>query len=413
MKAMIIGAGGQGAPCASILSRDSSVAKIKLCDINEELLGKVQAKINSPKLAVETLDASNEEAIAAAAQGMNVIIDLVNPIFFVNIMKAAKKVGAHYVNTAWEEYLFAGVEPAGELTLEDKLEMSDEFKERGLTAILGCGMTSGFSSNVLARYYVDKLDTVKSIKIRLAKKDTTIPDEEEFIHPWNPGWNPKQAILDFVTPTYKFEDGKFVVMKKPFSEPEVWNFPEPIGPTLVTHHAHEEPFSIPFSFAKKGLQYCDFKYYACKQLAPVIALGLGEEESIDVKGQKIAPIDVVVAKIPQPGDAFLNEDPTKFDYLDRTKLVSIMLEVEGTKNGKALTYLIHLPSMVTPRKAMYEAYGTSLINVALPAAIGAKMAVEGTVKGVIHPQDLDANRFIELMRASGWNNQWEETVISK
>lgn len=413
MKALVMGAGGQGAPCASILSRDSEVTEIKLCDIDIGVLEKVKAKINSPKLVVDKVDATNVDDIARAAEGMDVVIDLVNPAFFTNVMEAALKVGAHYVNTAWEEYLFEGVDPAGEIPVDARLMMQEDFAKKGTTALLGCGMTSGFGSNILARYYVDKLDSVKSIKVRLAKKDTTIPDEEEILYPWNPGWNPKQALLDFVIPTYKFEDKRFVVMDKPFAEPEMWDFPEPIGKTLVTHHAHEEPFSLPFSFRDKGLEYCDFKYYVNKQIAPIVALGLGEEDEIDVKGIKIKPIDVVLSKVPAPGDAFLGEDPSKFDYLDKTKLVAIMVEVIGEKDGKEITYLVHLPSMNTPRQAMYDAYGTSIISVALPAVIGAKMIFEGAIKGVIHPQDLDPNRFIELMRKSGWKNTWEEKCIVK
>jgi hypothetical protein len=38
------------------------------------------------------------------------------------------------------------------------------------------------------------------------------------------------------------------------------------------------------------------------------------------------------------------------------------------------------------------------------------MAVEGTKKGVINPQDFDPQRFIKLMRDSGYNKEWEETV---
>lgn len=410
MKIMVMGAGGQGAPCASILSRDDDISAIKLCDINEGILEKVKKKIASPKLEVAKVDASDIESIAAAARGMDAVIDLVTPSFFTNVMKAAFKADTNYVNTAWEEYLFEGFEEH-DVRLGAKCKMHDDFEAKGLTAIMGCGMTSGYASNVIARHYVDKLDYVESIKFRLAKKDTTIPDEEEIIHAWNPGWNPKQAVLDFIVPTYKFVDGKFIKMENVFAEPEIWEFPEPIGKEMVSHHAHEEPFSIPHSFAEKGLKYCDFKYYVNKQIAPIIALGLGREEEIDVKGTKVSPLDVVLSFVPAPGDAFLNEDPAQFDYLDKTKIVSIMQEIKGKKDGKDITYLIHIPNMNAPRQELYDAYGTSLVAVALPAAIGAKMAVEGTRKGVIAPQDMDADRFLELMEKGGFKHRWEETII--
>jgi hypothetical protein len=48
-----------------------------------------------------------------------------------------------------------------------------------------------------------------------------------------------------------------------------------------------------------------------------------------------------------------------------------------------------------------------MINVALPAVIGAKMAVEGTTKGSIGPHAMDPNRFIELIRKSGYSKEWD------
>lgn len=409
MKVMVMGAGGQGGPCASILSRDTEVNTIRLCDINLDLLKKVERRINSSKLTIQKVDATNIEEIAKAAEGMDVIIDLITPAFFTNVMKAALKAKVNYVNTAWEEYLYEGFEENG-VVMGSKLKMFDDFANIGNTALLGCGMTSGFTTNVLVKYYSDKFETVESVKIRMAKKDISINSEEEILHPWNPGWNPRQAILDFIVPSYKFENGEFVKMMEVFSEPEMWDFPEPIGRTLVTHHAHEEPFCIPQSLERKGIKYCDFKYYVNRQIAPIVALGLGQEKEINIKGVNVSPLDVVLAFVPQPGDAFLNEDPKIFEHDDETKLVSIMTEMKGVIDGKEATCLIEVHNPNYPRKKMYDTYGTSLITVALPAVIGAKMVVEGTKKGVINPQDMDANRFIELIRKSGYTNQWKETI---
>lgn len=410
MRIMVMGAGGQGAPCASVLSRDADIAEVKLCDINMDLLEKVKKKIDSPKIKIEKVDASRVEEISKAAEGMDAVIDLSPPVFFTKVMQAACLSGVHYVNTAWEEYLFENYEKE-DVKLGDTFKMHDQFAGNNLTAILGCGMSSGYTSNVIARYYVDKLDTVESIKIRLAKKDTAFSDEEEILHPWNPGWNPRQAVLDFVTPSYKFCNGEFIKMEEVFAEPELWEFPGPIGKILVSHHAHEEPFSLPFSFAKKGLKYCDFKYYVNKQIAPIVALGLGQEAKINVKGAEVSPLDVVLAFVPESQNAFLNEDPGKFEYLDATKIVSIMLEIKGVRNEKDITYLIHVPNMNAPRQKLYDAYSTSLVAVALPAAVGAKMAVEGTEKGVISPQDMDPNRFLELMAKGGFEHRWEEKIL--
>jgi saccharopine dehydrogenase-like NADP-dependent oxidoreductase len=145
-----------------------------------------------------------------------------------------------------------------------------------------------------------------------------------------------------------------------------------------------------------------------KSVAPIVTLGLGSEDEREINGQMVRPLDVVLSFVPEPGDSFLNEDPDSFDEQDRTNLVSIMIEMVGVQDGKKVKYLIHIPTMNSPRKVMYDTYGTSYISVALPAAIGAKMLVNGAPKGVINPQDLDAEVFISMLRDSGYHNEWEE-----
>ena len=50
-KVLVIGAGAQGAPCASILARDRDVSEIVLGDIDVGLANKVKEKIGSDKIA--------------------------------------------------------------------------------------------------------------------------------------------------------------------------------------------------------------------------------------------------------------------------------------------------------------------------------------------------------------------------
>ncbi len=410
MKLLIIGSGGVGAPCASILARDDIVEEIRLADKNLEVAKKVSKKIGSKKITTFQADATNKDSIVALASGMDVLIDLVTPLYFLDILEAASLAKVHYVNTAWEETAYENYEAEG-LYLNDRLKFNDSFIHNQKTAVLGCGMSSGYATNIIARYYLDRLDSVESIKFRLAKKDLSLSAEKELATAWNPGWNPRQAILDFVLPAVVFRDGKLIEIKEPFSEIEQWDFPEPFGTMPVSHHAHEEPFSIPHAFVGKGLKYCDFKYYFNRQVAPLVALGFGSEKEIIVEGKSIKPLDVLLALVPAPADAFLAENPEEFAYLDQTKHVVIMTEIIGIEQGRKVKYLITVPTMNAPRQTMYDLYGTSLISVALPAAIAAKMACEGTKKGVIQPHDLDPERFFALMKETGYPNRWQEEKV--
>lgn len=403
MKVLLMGSGGQGGPCASILARAPEVEKIIIGDINVENAEKVKAKINSPKITVQKVDAGNVDQVADTASGMDIIIDLVTPLFYFNVMQGALKAGVHYINTAFDRALWDY-----KMELGKKPKLFDEFQTKGKTALMGCGMSAGYT-NVLIRHYADKLDVVKSIKVRLAKKDTSIGKYGDAVTAWNPGWDPRQALLDFAIPSTIFRNGQYELKTKPFPEIEEWEFPEPIGRIAVSMHAHEEPYSVPLSFSGKGLEYCDFKYYVNMQIAPLISLGMASTEEIDVKGQKIRPLDVVLALVQKPGDIFLNEDPAVFAYQDETKLTYIMIEVAGIKDQGEKVYTVFIPTMNNPRQKMYDLYGTSLINVALPAAVGARLLARGSQPtGVIFPHDMDSDLFLKTMSDSGYEHKFIE-----
>lgn len=403
MKVLLIGAGGQGAPCASILSKDNDIDEILLGDINEDMARKVAKKINSNKITAIKLNAGDVNEIAHAALGKDAIIDLVSTSFTLKIMEAALKANVHYVNSAFSRDLWDF-----ELKQNKKPKLYDEFEKKNLTALLGCGMSAGYT-NVLVKYYADKLDTVKSVKIRLAKKDTSVSDIEEILQPWNPGWNPRIAFMDFVNSTTIFENGEYTTYEKPFSEIETWEFPDPIGKMEVALHAHEEPYSMPMTFKDKGLEYCDFKYYVNKQIAPMVALGFGSIDNIQMNGTDVNPLDMLLKMVPQPGEAFLNNDPSTFDYQDKYKHVSIMIEITGQIDGKDKRYLVTIPDMNKPRQQIFDLYGTTSVNVALPTVIGAKLINEGAKKGVIFSEELDAHRFLEILNNTGYPNKWEVT----
>lgn len=405
MKILLMGAGGQGGPAASIMARDKEVEKIIIGDINTQMAQRVANKIGSDKIEVRKVDAGDIDNIAKNAEGMDVLVDLVTPKFYYNVLQGALKAKVHYVNTAYDKFMWDN-----KMELGKKPKLYDEFKACGKSAMLGCGMSSGYT-NVIARLYIDKLDTVKSVKVRLAKKDTSIGKYGDAVTAWDPGWDPRQALLDFMLPATVFRNREYELKTELFSEIEEWQFPEPVGLMPVSLHAHEEPYSIPLSFADKGIEYCDFKYYVNMQIAPVVSLGLASEEPIDVNGVKVTPLDVVLAKVPKPGEIFLGEDPEKFDYLDETKFVSMMVEVKGIKDGEEKRYNVSIPTMSAPRKEVYDNYGTFNVQVALPAVTGGKILAKGgddVPAGVIFPHDLDPNRFLDEMSATGFVHRFEE-----
>ena len=63
------------------------------------------------------------------------------------------------------------------------------------------------------------------------------------------------------------------------------------------------------------------------------------------------------------------------------------------------------------QRALYAAYGTTLVYVALPAVVGAKLCAAGEVTaGVVSPDSLDPGRFFEKMSERGVAFGFEERV---
>lgn len=387
MKILIMGAGAQGSAAASILANDNGVDEVVLADFDKDLADRVVAKIGPEKFTTAKVNADNLDEIVALADGCDAIMDFVMPWHVPNVMNAALKVGAHYVNTAYDAPFW------DQLVNGEELYLQKEFQEAGLTALLGCGGTPGLY-NVVARLYADKLDTVDTIQFRcLTQHDDSI---ENKVKPWNPGWAPAQALIDYCSEPIIFENGEYKKVK-PFNEPEIYDFGDILKNCWAVHHSHEEAYSIPHVFKDKGIKNCNFKYILDEQAATFFCMGFTPDNEIELNGQKIKPFDVLIALTEHPGDGFFEEQPPAEDD-QGTILWAQSAEIYGTKDGEEKSYKVWIPGYFLYPKEVYESCGTTLVNVALPAFVGIKMCIEGTKKGVIFAEELDPNRFLEIMK---------------
>lgn len=404
MKVLIIGAGGQGAACASILSRQDSIEEIRLADIKESIAKEVADQIGSPKIKTGEVNATDPDNVARAAEGVDVVLDMVMPWMVPYVMKGTLKAKSNYINTAfdvpyWDEFV-AGTK------IED-LPLCQEFKEAGLTALFGCGFAPGWT-NVLARRLANRLDSVESIKMRIGKA-TIIPNEKPYdwaLRPWNPGWSPKQALIDCASPTYALENGKYV-KHPPFGGLEMCEFPAPTGTLPVTHHSHEEIYSMPATFP--GVKDVDFKYCLMVQPAVFYASGLCSQQEIDVNGVKVKPIDVISSLVPKPSNNIFSASDEDLENADLTAFVELIVEVSGLKDGKKVTWKANCPKMDAPGPELKRLFGTAHIYVGLPLATGAILLKEtNTEKGIIFADQLDPEMFIQKMMSTGYPYKWTE-----
>jgi saccharopine dehydrogenase-like NADP-dependent oxidoreductase len=415
MKVLIVGAGAQGGPCASALTRDSDTSEIILGDIDFDLANKVKEKIGSEKITTVKVDAGNVEDIEKAAKGADVIINLTLTAFNPNVMKAALKVGAHYVDTSFGEPSLMDIRARDNILAQiiekRPIELDCEFRDAGLTALVGCGGSPGIV-NILTKYVCDKLDRVDEIRIRLGRKNMT-PSTEVAIA-WEPTWSPFRALWGYAVEPTIFEGGEY--KKYPiYSGYEEYHFPEPVAMIPLVYHQHQEPITLPH-FIGKGVKYCDFKYTVDSKAGTLIKNGFASSDPVDIKGVKVAPIDVLMKLVRHPVDTFLTEDENTVKL--PVKIVGrVAIEVKGGKEAEQIEYKVVYPLSLfeTPEEKLelYKKFGASNIYVALPAIVGAKMCMEGsTERGVIPAECLDPIKFLKLMASMGASVKFQE-VCSK
>lgn len=404
VKALVVGAGAQGGPCASILAGEERFEEIRLGDINLDIAKKVANKIGGDKVQSLKLDASNKGELIEAADDVDVIFNFTLIKYNEIIMEAALAAQAHYVDTACNgKFLddwITGEQP----------ELHREFIETGKTALVGCGFAPGVA-NVLTRYACDQMDRVEKIVIRAGRAYGSV--SEEVVSAWKPTWSPEILLEDYADPPMVLKGGKFVRVPI-FSNPETYTFPDPVGDLLLSSHMHEEPYLIPKFYMHKGLQDLDFKYPVDKIVGAFIKMGFADDESIDVNGVQVVPRDVLMKLVERPGNKYLDENEQTILQSDLTGIMDI--SVEGEQAGEKITHVISYRftdgSNKERQRRLLDAYGTTMVHVALPAIVGAKICLNGGVdRGVISPDSLDPVIFFQGMAERGVPFEFDEKII--
>jgi saccharopine dehydrogenase-like NADP-dependent oxidoreductase len=255
------------------------------------------------------------------------------------------------------------------------------------------------------------MDKVEVIIIRAGRGYSG--GNDEVVSAWKPTWSPEILLEDYAESPLMFRDGKFEYVPI-FSNPETYTFPEPLGEVLLSSHMHEEPYMIPKFYLDKGLKYLDFKYPVDKTVGAFIKMGFANDEKIEVNGVKVLPRDVLMHLVQRPSNTFLSEDE---NTILQSKLTGIMdVSVEGQREGECVNHVISYRFTdglnKTRQRQLFEAYGTTMLHVALPAMVGANMCLEGNLEaGVISPDSLDPQVFFKGMASRGVAFEFDETIF--
>jgi saccharopine dehydrogenase-like NADP-dependent oxidoreductase len=267
---------------------------------------------------------------------------------------------------------------------DEQLAQHERWVDAGLLAVIGVGVEPGLS-DVFARYAADHLfSTVDEIGVRDGA-DLVI-DGYEFA----PTFSIWTTIEECLNPPLVWERGRGWYTTAPFSEPEVFDFPEGIGPLECVNVEHEEVVLIP-RWVDCGR--VTFKYGLGRRFIDVLKtihlLGLDRTEKVRVGDVEVAPRDVLAATLP---------DPAELGHRMRGRTCAgTWVRGTGVDGRPRSTYLYH----VADNERTMRDYDSQAVvwQTALNPVIALELLSTGAWRGagVVGPEAFDAVPYLDKL----------------
>jgi saccharopine dehydrogenase-like NADP-dependent oxidoreductase len=361
------------------LASSPSVHELVLADLDERLPKALAARIGPARhVHPIALDASDSRALERSLAGTEVVVQASLPRFNAGIQAAALASDSNYLDLACDS--------------SDPFGPSEEWRRRGLTAIVGMGEDPGLS-NLMARWSADRLDRVDSIRIR--DGDTASNPELPFLPLFSP-----ETFIEETLHASRIWDGRKYRDVPPFGEGEVYEFPAPVGPQKVYSVDHEEVDSLP-RFIGKGVRYVDFKL-ALDDATVRILQTLRDLKLLD-RGTPEAP---------GPRRSVLSALPKPADLAGKVSgYACLVVETTGERAGTPRSETLYA-QLSHPRA--FELYGVTATAylTGTPAAVAVLLLLDGTIteRGLLPPEGLRPDPFFAKLRERGISVRVRETL---
>jgi len=397
---MLLGAGAVGESYAHLISRKGKqegwLDVLMIADYSLDRAKGVASRIGGTDLfpAVQ-VDAGNKDEIVEVLKKneIDLVMNGCPQQFDKTIFDAAFQAKCHYIDMAASLSEPDPKDPyrkTGILLGDYQFSQHEKWKENGLLALIGMGIDPGVSE-VFAKYAEKNLfDEIDEIHVR----DGSNMVAEGM--PYATGFSVWSVIEECTNPPVLWEKEKGYYTAEPMSFPEIFDFPEGIGPLEVVSIEHEEVINLP-RWINKGLKKVSFKISLGKDLMEALkilyAIGLTRTEPVDVKGVKVSPRDVVEACMPNPAEV----GPKMVGK------ICVGTQVIGRKDGKPREVFIY---QVSDNLECMRRIGIQAV--AAQTAVGPSVATEliakgiWDAKGVVPPEAMEPEPFLERMEPYGY-----------
>ena len=399
MRILIVGAGGVGGAAAAVAARRDFFERLVLADLDPDRAQRAAAP-HGERFGHAQVDASDTAAIVelARAERADVILNATDPRFNPQIFEAARQAGCTYLDMAMTLSEPNPTEPYSQVGVklgDAQFAVADDWESAGLLALVGIGVEPGLS-DIFARHAADELfSTIDEAGVRDGAN--LVVEGYDFA----PTFSIWTTIEECLNPPLIWERDRGWYTTEPFSEPEVFDFPEGIGPVECVNVEHEEVVLIP---RWVDCNRVTFKYGLGEEFISVLRtlhkLGLDSTKPLRVRGVEVSPRDVVAAALPDPA--------TLGDRMKGKTCAGTFVTGTGKDGAPRRTYLYHV---VDNEQAMAD-YGHQAV--VLQTAVNPIVALEllqsgawqGT--GVLGPEAFPAAPFLELLADYGFPHGSED-----
>jgi saccharopine dehydrogenase-like NADP-dependent oxidoreductase len=390
MRVLQVGAGAVGSAAVAIAARRTFFESYVVADYSAS---RAAACVPDSRFSAATVDASSADEITklCLARGITHVFNAVDPRFVMPIFEGALAAGAHYLDMAMSLSTADPVEPYAKpgIKLGDlQFAAASRWEAAERLALVGIGVEPGLS-DVFARYAADHLFTsIDEIGVRDGA------NLEVAGYAFAPTFSIWTTIEECLNPPVIWESARGWYTTEPFSQPEVFDFPEGIGPVECVNVEHEEVLLIPRWVSTTRVT---FKYGLGAEFIDVLRtlhkLGLSSTSPVQVGEVSVSPRDLVAACLP---------DPATLGPRMRGKTCAGTW-VRGVGAG-GLPREVYLYHVVDNEWSMRE-YGHQAVawQTAINPVVALELLASGVWEGsgVLGPEAFDAVPFLDLLTEYG------------
>jgi lysine 6-dehydrogenase len=362
VRVAVLGAGGTIAPAiVRDLAESEEVTAMRLLDLDLRRAEEVAIEQGGGKAQARRADATND--LAEQLAGMDVLVN--SAAYRINLaaMRACLDAGCHYMDLGGLYHVTA-----------EQLDLSGEFEQRGLLALLGIGSAPG-KSNLLAVRAVRELPgSTVAISVLAAGRDLDPPKGLSFPYA-------VRTLLDEITmPPMAVIDGRPRELE-PLQPGPTADFGEPIGEGQTIFTLHSEVLTFGDSFDCPNVTFA-------LSLSPKVLESL--EQLRGASEERIAE----VARSASPPSA---------------KTVSIHIVEVAAEDT-----MIRARSVTPPHEGW--GLGGGIVSTATPAAAAVRLLARGAIgrRGALPPEScIDPDQMFAELEGRGVRFDFASTPVEE